>query len=50
MLGPAERVALAIVIVAGLTTLVLPDRLTVRVLQTGFNGFIGSLRAATGRA
>lgn len=48
-MGPAERVALAIVVVGGITTLVLPDRLTVRILQTGFNGFIGSLRTSMGR-
>jgi hypothetical protein len=48
-MGPAERVALAIVMVAGITTLLLPDRLTVRVLQTGFSGFNTALRTSMGR-
>lgn len=48
-MGAAERVALAIVAVAFATTLLLPDRTTVRVLQTGFTGFRDSLATAMGR-
>jgi len=48
-MGPLERVALAVVGVAFATTLLLPDRLTVRALQVGFAGANQSLRTAMGR-
>jgi len=48
-MGTFERIALAVVGVAFATTLLLPDRTTVRVLQTGFGGFNSALRTAMGR-
>jgi hypothetical protein len=44
-----ERVAMAIVGVALVTTLVLPDRRTAQVLTAGGNVFTNALRTAMGR-
>ena len=48
-MGTVERVALAIVGVAFVTTLILPQRQTAKVLQAGGQLFTQSLRAAMGR-
>lgn len=48
-MGTVERVALAVVGVAFVTTLILPDRQTAKVLQTAFAGANASLRTAMGR-
>jgi hypothetical protein len=48
-MGTLERLGLAVVGVAFATTLLLPDRLTVRVLQTSFSGANQALRTAMGR-
>ena len=44
-----EKIALAIVAVAVLTTLVLPGRQTAQVITSGGNAFSNALRTATGR-
>lgn len=48
-MSSAERVGLAIVGVALATTLVLPGRQTPQVIRRFFEGFSGTLKAATGR-
>lgn len=48
-MGTVERVALAIVGVAFVTTLILPDRQTAKVLQAGGQFFTSSLKTAMGR-
>jgi hypothetical protein len=48
-MGTVERVALAIVGVAFVTTLILPQRQTARVIQATGQLFAQSLRAAMGR-
>jgi hypothetical protein len=48
-MGTIERVALGIIVVAGVTTLILPDRLTVQVANALGNWFNRSLRTATGQ-
>jgi hypothetical protein len=45
-----EKIAGLIVGVALVTTLILPDRQTVPVLSTAFNGFSTALKTAMGRA
>jgi hypothetical protein len=42
-------IAASIVIVAGMTTLVLPGRQTTGVVREGGNAFSNALKAATGR-
>lgn len=48
-MGTVERIALAIILVAGATTLLLPDRQTVPVVNALGNWFNRSLRTATGQ-
>lgn len=48
-MSAAEKVGLAIVSVAMATTLVLPGRQTPAIIQRFFQGFAGTLKAATGR-
>lgn len=48
-MGTVERVALAIVGVAFVTTLILPDRKTADVLRAGRDLFVDSLGRAMGR-
>ena len=48
-MGTVEKVALAIVVVAFATTLVLPDRQTAKVIGAVGDVFNRSLRTATGR-
>ena len=48
-MGTVERVALAIVGVAFVTTLILPDRQTARVAQAVGSVFTSSIRASMGR-
>jgi hypothetical protein len=48
-MSAAEKVGLAIVGVAMATTLVLPGRQTPAIIQRFFEGFGGTLKAATGR-
>ena len=48
-MGTVEKVALAIVGVAFVTTLILPDRQTARVFTAAGDVFVKSLRSAMGR-
>ena len=48
-MGTVEKVALAIVTVAFVTTLILPDRQTAKVIEAGSSLFNQSLRTAMGR-
>jgi hypothetical protein len=48
-MGTVERIALAIVGVAFVTTLILPDRKTVQVINAGTDLFTRSLQRAMGR-
>jgi hypothetical protein len=45
-----EKIAMGIVGIALVTTLILPDRQTVPVLNATFGGFANSLKTAMGRA
>jgi hypothetical protein len=47
-MGTAEKIALAIVGVGFVTTLILPDRQTVKVIQAGSNLFTSGLGQAMG--
>lgn len=49
-MSTVERVAMGIVIIAGITTLILPDRLTEKVLRAAGDLFTGGLRQAMGQA
>jgi len=49
MIDKIANIFISIVIVAAITTLVLPGRQTPQVIGSTFEGFSGSLRAATGR-
>lgn len=44
-----QKIALAVVTVAGITAAVLPDRQTVPVLSTIFKGFNNALKTSEGR-
>jgi hypothetical protein len=48
-MGTVERVALAVVGVAFITTLILPDRQTAKVIQAGGEFFTGALKTSMGR-
>ncbi len=48
-MGTAERIGLAIVGVAFVTTLILPDRQTVPAIKAAGNFFTGALKTAMGR-
>jgi hypothetical protein len=48
-MGTVERIALGIIVVAGITTLILPDRQTIGVANSLGNWFNRSLRTATGQ-
>jgi hypothetical protein len=47
-MGTAEKIALAIVGVGFVTTLILPDRITVQVIRAGSDFFTRSLGQAMG--
>jgi hypothetical protein len=49
-MGLVEKVAMGIVAIAFVTTLILPDRQTVKVVQAGDNLFTHGLKTAMGRA
>lgn len=49
-MSTVEKIAMGIIGIGMATTLILPDRQTVPVLGTVFNGFSGALRTAMGRA
>jgi hypothetical protein len=48
-MGTVERVALAVVGVAFITTLILPDRQTAKVIQAGGEFFTSALKTSMGR-
>jgi hypothetical protein len=48
-MSTVEKIGLAIVTTATITTLVLPGRQTPAIIEKFWGGFAGTLRAATGR-
>lgn len=48
-MGVVEKVAMGIVAIAFVTTLILPDRMTDKILGTTFSGLNTSLRTSMGR-